>query len=93
VDQIERRLAANACIGSLDLWQRDYWFRPTDPSFIDFVLREAGVHGFKAERTIHAHGQFAVDDRAFKFASGRYDVRSARLTVEFCGENTIHTPS
>lgn len=99
VNRLEATLAGNQCTGPVDQWERHYFFPldgPKEPpgwglnrTTIAFVFRQAGVHDFKRGRSIGTitDALSGPDDRQFKYASGRYDVVTGRLTVDFCGWN------
>jgi hypothetical protein len=95
LDQLERRLATNRCIGSLLRWELRYSYGidftrgGLDRNQINFSLHEAGRFEFRAGRRSMTPRQFSelVDDRAYRFAGGTYDVAKDRLEMEFCGPN------
>jgi hypothetical protein len=106
VDRIESKLSANACIGSLARWNRQYrfWREQTydsphrgevDYNRVDFELWQAGRFGIKAGRSITLPedvGTFRVDDRPIDLAMGDYDIKSDRLSIIHCGPNLPGTP-
>jgi hypothetical protein len=101
LDQVEAALARHPCVGDLHRWQRLYSFsttgtgpnRSVDEGEIAFMLREAGVEGFKDERrTTAPHAFLAVDDRDYDVAFGTFDLRSRALMIEYCGANLPHGP-
>jgi hypothetical protein len=94
IDRLEAELNGKPCIGSLSAWFRKYTNGGdvhrggVDPNMLEFSLHEAGKFEFKPGRTIVPTSDFPVlDDRAYKYASGSYDIRSSKLVVETCGSN------
>jgi hypothetical protein len=95
IDRLERRLEQEPCIGSLDRWYRRYTNGGDeerggiDPSKIEFSLHEAGKFEFESGREIVKGLEFPLlDHRAYKYASGVYDISTDKLTLELCGPNT-----
>lgn len=100
IDRIEERLARHPCVGDLARWQRLYSFEMSDrrgaePAHVDettvaFMLRQAGVNGFRPVRRVTAPLVWVnVDDRIYDFVSGSFNVASGKLSVDHCGPNVI----
>jgi hypothetical protein len=98
VDRVERALAANACIGSLDRWDRRYFYalgrersgpfgrREVDRDVIGFKFDEAGVGDYRSLRRVGHVEQFTTyDHRQRRSAAGAYDLRRGRLDLWSCG--------
>lgn len=92
VEPLERALKEIECIGNLDRWKRRYAFslpsRIVDETIIDFQLKEAGRAGIQPGIEQTFPGAFiGNDDTPTKIASGHFDRRTGRVTLEMCGEN------
>ena len=103
VREIERLLPREACIGSVDRWERHYRYAPLqgtrplapDRRYVDFDFIEAGFDGFmrfRSRRYIEpVDGGFLYDGGA-RVASGRYDIATGEVNVHYCGSNYPQTP-
>lgn len=93
--KLEQKLARHPCIGELDLWERSYRFKrtsgmfssdSTDFSVIEFHFRRTGtitlVPGSKAVSPDDSENW--PDSPSIETLSGRYNVKSGRLSVERC---------
>ena len=93
IDRLEATLAQNACVGSMDRWGRFYSYGldsagEVDEAKIDFYFRQAGIHGFRAERRITAPDEWAnLDDGDYRLVIGSFDRASARIDIQVCGPN------
>lgn len=94
IDDVEQALSRQSCIGDLAHWARrysyavDYAHGRVNDDAVWFDLREAGRFGFQSERKIGKPRDFAeIDDRQFLIATGTYDLKSHRLTMDSCGQN------
>ena len=96
MDEIERKISALPCIGSLAKWDRRYsykaWMEGTvfhlDTMAIEFVYAEAGRFEFRSGRQfiIDPPGPI-IDDRSYKVAYGEFDLNTDRVTLKDCGLN------
>jgi hypothetical protein len=97
VIRLERALAGTACVGSLAQWERHYLYPMKgvsgDPDFrldeqtIAFDFLQAGVSGNKAGRIRETLADMGLDHGQYRYVSGRYDIPSARVTIDSCGLN------
>lgn len=94
VDRVEGVLSKAECVGSLGAWDRLYTNGQDterggiDPDKVAFSLREAGVHGFQARRSIVRPRDFySIDDRPYRLVSGTDDIPTHSLTIESCTDN------
>ena len=86
VGRAERALSTNSCIGSLDDWDRKYFYYRRNEAVVGFTFDEAGVGNYRARRQIGGGEQFAFYDHVQrKFAAGEYDLRTGRLRIRYCG--------
>ena len=94
MDKVDAHLARSPCIGDLRKWRRLYYYEVKTPSEranppqLYFVFREAGVHGFEPGRSfVPMHEAINADDRPYRVAHGRVDVKTGEAQLEYCGDN------
>ncbi|MEA2998960.1 MAG: hypothetical protein QOK17_793 [Sphingomonadales bacterium] len=92
VENIERLLDHVPCYSPLDKWFREYLFARRgdhlDKKWIYFSFYQAGIYGYRAGRArIKLGNTFKFDDRPYDVASGRYEVATHRLILDYCGPN------
>jgi hypothetical protein len=101
VDRIEAGLAGQACVGSLDRWERHYGFGgagklgPPDWGVergrIVFLFREAGVYGFRPRRVLESERDgTGTDEIHTKYVLGEYFVRTGKLVIHECELGPTH---
>jgi hypothetical protein len=92
VDNIERMISGKACYTPLNRWHREYYFPQSAGrvirAWIYFSYQEAGIYGLRPGRVIiRLDNTYRVDDRPYDVASGRYEVTTHRLILDYCGPN------
>lgn len=96
MDEIERKISALPCIGSLAKWDRRYsykaWMEGTvyhlDTMAIEFHFAEAGRFEFRpGRRFIIVPPMPMIDDRSYKIAYGEFDLNTDRVVLKACGLN------
>ena len=92
VDQIEGRLAREPCVGSLEKWHREYAFRkevnrPRDRDDIRVWFQAASPHDPAGRFVRETTDEWPMTDNPMNMVFARYDVRSDKLVLEYCGPN------
>lgn len=100
VSRVEAKLALHECIGDLSGWERRYQFWNNldrrSPSFgkiiphrIEFRLRRGTaaepIKPILSRLPVSSGFRGEIDDRPGYSAGGRFDTRSGKLVVEYCG--------
>lgn len=93
IDLIERRLVENECIGSMNRWQRSYYFPVRENRairrYVIFSFKEAGVYGRRPGRVIgRSGGRSYLDERPSLMAWGVYDIMERSIQLNYCGQLT-----
>jgi hypothetical protein len=92
VDQLEARLAAMACVGNVENWERRYALWDDQGrlprALVLFQLRRVppGESGWRI-RHWGRQGVPIIDDSPGDIAIGRYDPSTLHLSIEYCGPN------
>jgi hypothetical protein len=89
IDRFENGVQKDECVGNINRWQREYFpprvNKPSSGHDVQFVLREAEVHGFEPVRKIDP--AVGPDDRKYKIAVGSFNGNQNRYVLDYCGDN------
>ena len=89
LDEIERRLSRDDCVGKIKHWWREYGFTwngdRLDPRTLHFVLHSSWPGIRNPGRTVYDSDMaFILDDGSREIRWGSYDVATAQLWLENC---------
>ena len=89
LDEIERRLSRDACVGKIKHWWREYGFTwngdRLDPRTLHFVLHSSWPGIRNPGRTVYDSDiAFVLDEGSREVRWGSYDVTTAQLWLENC---------